>query len=233
MAKLKEIQHWGALTPKEVARGIEVALQNAQELFEEAQLLFVHKHYARASSLAILSIEETGKVFLLPLLLTTSNGKHHRMIWKGLRDHKQKNSHVSMQMTKGQKKPITKHSMPCRQSIDTWSNQLEDAKQVGFYTDCTSTKDWGLPSEAVGEELAQLMMRMASNSLTKYQGLKKLQSLQYLELWARMMKGMMDMSSTQTEQALVRFYDEGEKNGVLESGTRKEMDEFLKGPQNP
>jgi AbiV family abortive infection protein len=42
----------------------EHALQNAQDLLNEAQLLSTHKHYARAYYLACLSLEETGKACL-------------------------------------------------------------------------------------------------------------------------------------------------------------------------
>lgn len=42
----------------------EAALKNASELLEEAQLLLLNVHYARAYFLAVASIEETGKAYL-------------------------------------------------------------------------------------------------------------------------------------------------------------------------
>lgn len=228
MAKLKEVQHWGALSTEKVAEGVNAALRNAQELYDEAKILFDQGRFARAASLAILSVEEAGKVFLLPLLLTTSDKKQLRLIWKGFRHHKHKNAHVHLQMTKGVPTPTTRHAIAAGKSIETWSDGLEDYKQIGFYSDCTSTADWGIPSETIKKEGAELMMKFAHNSLNKYDGLEAFGTVPFLEIWSRRMKGMMDMTDPEQHVAFIALYDEAEKASLVEPGSREAMEAFLK-----
>lgn len=69
--------------------------ENANELLEDAELLYNHEKYARAHACAQFSIEEFGK---LPMLLTvaTQVSKGDKVNWKDLntrlRDHKRKTS---------------------------------------------------------------------------------------------------------------------------------------------
>ena len=44
--------------------GTEIALDNSQELYEEAKILYDNKHYARGFALAITSLEESAKALL-------------------------------------------------------------------------------------------------------------------------------------------------------------------------
>ncbi len=228
MTRLKEIQHWGSLSVEKVAEGVNVAFRNAQELYDEAEILFQHGRFARAASLAVLSIEEVGKVFLLPLLLTTTNQKDLRLIWKGYRNHKHKNNHVHLQMTKGAQQPITRHSIPPLASSDRWSDGMEDLKQIGFYTDCTYTKDWGIPSDAIKKAGAAQVMKIASNSLTKYHGLDSFGSFPFLQIWSKHARGIMDMNEDQKHAAFIAVFDEAEKASLIEPGSREAMEAFLK-----
>lgn len=228
MAKLKEIQHWGSLSAEKVAEGMNAAFRNAQELYDEAEILFKQGRFARAASLAVLSIEEVGKVFLLPLLLTMTNKKHLKLIWKGYRNHKNKNNHVHLQMIKGAPLPLTRHSIPPSQSIDRWSDGMEDLKQIGFYTDCTTTKEWGIPSDTIKEAHAAQVMNIASNSLTKYRGLDSFGSVPFLQIWSRHASGIMDMNEDQKHAAFIAVFDEAEKASLIEPGSREAMEAFLK-----
>lgn len=69
--------------------------ENANELLEDAEILYNHEKYARAHACAQFSIEEFGK---LPMLLTvaTQISKGDKVNWKDLntrlRDHKRKTS---------------------------------------------------------------------------------------------------------------------------------------------
>lgn len=228
MAKLKEIQYSGPLSADKVAEGVLAAFKNAQELYEEAEILFKEGRFARAASLAVLSIEEVGKVFLLPLLLTTNKKHQLKLIWKGYRNHKHKNNHVHLQMTKGAPRPLTRHTVAPAESIDKWSDGLDDLKQVGFYTDCTTTKDWGLPSGAIKEAHAAQVMKLALNSLTKYRGLDSFGSVPFLQIWGKHMSGMMDMTDEQKHAAFLVVFEEAERAALFEPGSKAAMEAFLK-----
>jgi AbiV family abortive infection protein len=81
----------GALTAAQVAAGMNAARRNATSLIDEATILLQAKRHARACALAILSIEESGKISLLRLIATAANQKHLKDAWRSYRDHKAKN----------------------------------------------------------------------------------------------------------------------------------------------
>lgn len=63
------------LSYKEIKYGFDLALDNAKELFEEANGLAIFEHYSRAYTLYQLSIEEVGKcIILLRALIEGSLG---------------------------------------------------------------------------------------------------------------------------------------------------------------
>ena len=55
----------GALTIKQVAKGMNAATNNARRLAQDARLLLDNKRWPTAASVAALSIEESGKVVIL------------------------------------------------------------------------------------------------------------------------------------------------------------------------
>jgi len=77
MATKKLDQYKGALSTSEITKGINAAIQNAIRLAEDAELLLGNKRYPSATSLAILSIEESGKVTILRGLSVAKDGKEN------------------------------------------------------------------------------------------------------------------------------------------------------------
>ncbi len=55
----------GKLDNKQIADGINAARRNARRLFEDAQMLLGANRYPTVASLAILSIEESGKEYII------------------------------------------------------------------------------------------------------------------------------------------------------------------------
>src|SRR5260221_5909890 len=76
MKKQKPLtQFVGALAPQQVADGMNAAGRNAKRLYEDAELLFNASRFASACALAVLSIEEAGKVSVLRGISTASGEK--------------------------------------------------------------------------------------------------------------------------------------------------------------
>lgn len=85
-------QYAGPLTPAQAAEGIRVAIENARDLLADAELLFQHKRWARATALAIVATEEAGKVGLIKAMLVLCSQEHRRALWAAYRNHVQKNT---------------------------------------------------------------------------------------------------------------------------------------------
>lgn len=66
-------QYKSKLSAAEIAAGINAASTNANRLADDAELLLENDRYPSALSLAILSIEESGKVSILRTLALSRN----------------------------------------------------------------------------------------------------------------------------------------------------------------
>jgi len=75
-----------------VAEGINAACQNAKRLADDAEILLKNKRYPSAASLAILSIEESGKVSILRGLSVAKNSDDLKESWQEYRSHTKKNA---------------------------------------------------------------------------------------------------------------------------------------------
>jgi AbiV family abortive infection protein len=64
----KELDNKFALSIKEIAKGIQLCIDNATSLIKEANLLYENGYYSRALSLCILALEEIGKAIYLDSL---------------------------------------------------------------------------------------------------------------------------------------------------------------------
>ena len=85
-------QFRGRLSTEQVAKGMNAAARNARRLYDDANLLFEVKRFPTASSLAVLSIEEAGKLALLRGILAAPSEKHLKEAWRAYRDHRSKNA---------------------------------------------------------------------------------------------------------------------------------------------
>jgi hypothetical protein len=86
---VRQVQYAGKLTPQQADEGISAASRNTTRLAADARLLFDHGRYASARALAILAIEENGKI---PILhgITAASELELKSAWNDYRNHKQK-----------------------------------------------------------------------------------------------------------------------------------------------
>jgi AbiV family abortive infection protein len=68
------------------------AIQNARRLFDDAKLLFEARRFPSACSLAILSVEESGKLAILRGLAVVSDKDDLEAQWLDYRSHHAKNA---------------------------------------------------------------------------------------------------------------------------------------------
>ena len=92
MRNRKLNQYKDKLSPAQLAEGINAALGNAKRLAEDAVLLLQAKRYPSAASLAILSVEESGKISILRALALARDGDAVKDSWRDYRSHTKKNA---------------------------------------------------------------------------------------------------------------------------------------------
>ena len=79
------------LSYSQIVDGMNAACDNARRLVEDAQILFDSQRFPSAVSLAILSIEESGKTAILREMATVQDGKALKAAWRSYRSHTKKN----------------------------------------------------------------------------------------------------------------------------------------------
>lgn len=84
-------QYNGALTAKQVADGMNAARENALRLYEDAKSLFDARRFPSACALAVLSIEEAGKLAILRRMSGVTDGTKLKALWREYRTYTAKN----------------------------------------------------------------------------------------------------------------------------------------------
>jgi len=150
------------LTTQEAADGIRLTSINAKELLDDAKFLFDNERYPRAIALAILAIEEVGKIEKIKNLLLSA--QKVQSLWRELRSHKSKNFHWVFPMLK----KLGVNDEAVLKSFTASSSDsvifLDQLKQICFYVEAVSEAkkcQWWLPSAITNKELAEVYLSIA------------------------------------------------------------------------
>jgi AbiV family abortive infection protein len=123
----------------EIARGIHLALKNAEDLLSDAKILNKNGRTARAFALCVLAIEEVGKSQMIARLSQTSLSDQGglKSFWKKFRSHGHKFGVAYLAQHGLAVQSASKKTTPeqfAKQHIAT-EHLIEDLKQLAFYVD--------------------------------------------------------------------------------------------------
>lgn len=154
----------GRLTEQQVAEGERLATENAKRLLESARLLLHAGDPATALSLAILALEEHGKIEIIQQIGKAASEKETSEWWQRYRDHKAKTFEFLEQYAKG--KAVVDEvaiSAFCEENEDMLP-LLDLLKQLGFYTDCSGQCRWHNP-KSIGYMMAVAIFSSAEEAI--------------------------------------------------------------------
>lgn len=218
-------QYAGTLTLDLIADGINRARANAKRLCEDAKLLFDAERYPSALSLAILSIEESGKQSILRSMVSDIRNEHTKTLWREYRSHTKKNF----------KWTATQHVVPSKPTklsdfADVFDDKsdhpqvLDQLKQLSLYTDCLGAGKWSSPEEAIDKELAQGILNIARIHAA---GDKEITPRE-LQLWQTIVGDLNSFRSQEdANAALIRWYAAMQVEGLIDAGPNM-MERFVK-----
>ncbi|MDO9514595.1 MAG: AbiV family abortive infection protein [Syntrophales bacterium] len=180
MSKKTLNQYRGHLTPENIVKGMKAANDNAKRLYEDAKLLLDNSRYASATSLAILSIEESGKISILREMALITNGKGLNKIWRRYRSHTEKNIAWILPdlVLKG-----ARCMSDLREIFDANSDHpqiLDQIKQISFYSDCLGECKWSIPNDIIKKSIADSLVKTAGIFISK-----EITSTKEIELWTK------------------------------------------------
>ena len=211
----------GKLDSKQITDGINAARQNALRLVEDAQALFNTGRYPTAASLAILSIEESGKEPILRRLATAIGDDEFSSLWKEYRSHTSKNVMWLLPQLVGEGARQLDDFRDLFKLDAEHPYLLEQVKQISFYTDCLGKAHWSEPSAVIDKELAESLMQIA-RLFVKNRDME----VKEIELWIKHMgKGEEDNFISQKE-ALMRWYAEMIELGLTPKESK--FEDFVK-----
>lgn len=216
----KPLDHYrGSLSAKEVADGINAARRNAYRLVEDAKLLLAEKRYPSAASLAILAIEEAGKVPILRSLPFAVSEEQIEEVWRDYRNHRAKNgAWVVFDWARGKVDRISDFSRIFNKD-SKHTEVLEAIKQLGFYTDFYKNLRWSEPGASIDAELAEGLVH-AAEILAR----PKAVTVREIELWVEHLSDA--WNTTSMPQAIVRWAEAMEREG-LGSLSAAEFQKFM------
>lgn len=158
------------LSEEEIKESIEKLLSNADDLTEEAAILFQATRYARAFTLSHLAREELSKVVMLMALdgkLKSNLKIDWNSFWKRFRNHKAKitNSEIWLLSISGLNSSVVSMEM-----VDSYANALNDLKNNSLYV---SHGGQGLlnPAEVIDENQARASILSARLLFELFKGM--------------------------------------------------------------
>lgn len=156
-------QYRGRLTNRQIAEGMTAAANNARRLVSDAVLLLEAKRWPTAAAVAILAIEEAGKVGILRSLAVARSDKDVADIWKDFRSHRVKNAHGALleYAARGARKFFDFSGMYSKDAEHPAI--LDGTKQIGIYVDAYGeNSNWSCPQKVVDEGLARSLVQTAT-----------------------------------------------------------------------
>ena len=212
----------GKLTANQIAEGINAATKNAKRLFEDANLLLEAGRFPSAAALAILSIEEAGKVSILRALALAKTAEDVNEAWNNYRSHIKKNTTWLLpQLAQQGGRKLEDFKLLFDESSDH-PYILDQVKQIAFYTDCLGKAHWSLPQEVIDESLAKILTQIAS-IFAKDKTVTKTE----IELWMKHLGPVWKKAPTWMNHALCSWYRSMQDAGLAPPG-ENEMERFIK-----
>jgi AbiV family abortive infection protein len=212
----------GRLSAAEIVEGMNAASKNARRLSEDAACLFTAGRFPTAASLAILAIEEAGKVSILRALALAASDVEAAEVWKEYRAHTRKNLAWLLPQLAASGARNLDDLRPLFDETSDHPFVLDQLKQLGFYTDCLGKAHWAVPPDVIDEALAQMLVQTAKVFACDREYTEK-----EIELWVEHVGPVWKKDPSWMKQALVNWYAAMQACGLAAEGTN-EMERFVR-----
>jgi AbiV family abortive infection protein len=193
----------GTLNPFQIAEGIRCVKINGSRLFKDAEFLYEQKRFPSASSLAILAIEEFGKVPILRRMALATSPEEWKVCWKDFSNHLTKSLNWMVPfLIKNKEKTIEDKYQLFKDTKEP--ELLNSIKQLGFYVGCYANAHWASPDKIIEQENADVAMKSAlivsmASQPSPYDTPSALQE------WAKQMAGCYSVDPITANNKVVEF----------------------------
>ena len=166
-----------------------------------------------AVSLAILSIEESGKGPILRQLALATTEEEVSKVWRDYRSHTKKNIMWLMPQLVANGARRLEEFKPLFESEAEHPHVLDQLKQVSIYSDCLGKAHWSEPSKVVDRDLAATLTRIANLLLSDNEV-----TAEEIRLWIKHMHAVRHKTFAEQKEALLHWYAEMLELELVDSG---------------
>ncbi len=200
----------GSLTPTQIAEGMNAARLNAKRLIDDARLLLASDRIPTALSLAVLAIEEAGKLPILRHLAIAEGESERRRVWADYRSHRKKNLLWILPdlVAKGLESADDFFGAVFDEASDHGA-VLDSLKQIGFYTDCLGRAHWSVPTEVISADLARSIVKVGEILVGNQQI-----TIEEIELYVRYLKPAR-YSPQAMREATIKWHNALQARGLI------------------
>ena len=203
-------QYSGRLTVAQIAAGMNHCRDSATRLLQAARTLYEAKDYATTVSLAVLAIEEAGKLPILRRMLTVADDAEMRQCWKEFRSHCLKNGQAKFPACVNS--TVGLDDLRCTVEVTQENQKLDDLKQLGLYVDCAGDAEWVSPIESITGEIAAAMVLIAAIVCSA----GGLTTVRELEIWQETVGACPYGPLSEMKNQIVRWRRRLEKEGLAQ-----------------
>ena len=231
MGKSKLSQYRGYLNAAQIAQGMNAARRNARRLADDAQSLLDLSRCPTATAIAILSIEESGKISILRGLASAPTSEIRHQLWKDFRSHRSKNvAWIIPNLYRNGARTLESLRLAADVSAEH-TTLLDQLKQISLYVDCLGTANWSDPEGTIDETVSRSLVNTA-DLLAKGQTTTE----QEILLWTEHMGPTYGQSLEQQKISLQSWCAAMRDNGLWDE-SRKEsshisLEHFLWGQEH-
>jgi AbiV family abortive infection protein len=212
----------GRLKPTQIAEGMNAALENAARLVSDADCLLKSGAFPSAASLAILAMEEAGKISILRSLSVARSEAEIIDAWKEYRSHPKKNVAWILPQLVAQGARKLEDLRPIFDEMSDHPYVLDHLKQLGFYTDCLGKAHWSKPVDVIDEQLARMLVEIARIFA---KGSKH--SRKEIELWIEHVGPVWKKNMAWMKQGISNWYSVMQAAGLAKEGPNI-MEQFVR-----
>lgn len=213
--KSRATRYRGSLSPFQIADGLRATKRNAERLLRDAAELYDLDRFPSATSLAILSIEELGKIPILRRMALADGPEAWRVCWRDFGDHLTKCAQWGVPF-------LVKTASSPEALFNEHSNErdpllLDSIKQLGFYVGCYGNAHWAEPARVVEKAQADPIF-YAARVLAAGSQSSELDTPSAVQLWSNTMAGYFRCGAIEANNAVVNFFRLVRERGVVLAG---------------
>ena len=176
-----------------------------------------------AVAVAILSIEESGKVSILRHFAFGANNIDFAQLWKDYRSHRSKNvAWILPQLVAAGARDLDS-LRPATNTKAEHTALLDQLKQISLYTDCLGKGNWSEPAQVIEDKLASHLVDVA-NLFAKHSPI----TVKEIELWQEHMAPLYGAPLKEMKTGLLDWFAAMKQSGLWTDGSLS-AEEFVQG----